>query len=588
MMKRGEMFRCRTGTAIHVFVLVALPLLGALGGGCRTSPPDLLESAEFQRLKDELLDPIPVDVMFGVVDPGGSEAEKLDGEDTYRVRPDCTLIREYLDTTVHGGNWFDKCAVLDRETSSDSSKPPPSGDGGPREDGKGSSRDSYLQAARRSGADYLVLLKPRDFVIRYKGSSDSLLWTVAVWCLFIPPSWWIPDETFSGDFTMDVELLRTGPSKASVPAPITFKKTITRNLTDFNRGWNLLDVLPFPGLISEGNYADAGSCMLEWFLFDFATSGFGQVLVALKEAEASKSALPPVKPPPVPRPTPRKKPPVAEKPPKEKPPEKPPVTEPPREKPPVEKPLPPRGYALIAGVAEYAASVGARGCRFGVEDAKAVDRFFGRVPPFSDDLKQMHTFLGPRAGRAAIEQAIQKILSAKPGRKDRILLYFSGCGTTRTGTDGKPHIHFVPADARDGTVASQLVSVHRAVQAFAKTGAGRVTVILDLAFGPRGLRSAGCVDSGKATAALGDLRKIAARRSGYALLVADDGSGEALELKRVQHGLFTGHLLSRLEQGEGGLGKLRAGITESVGSVAGFMAKKQTPVFAGKDSEVVK
>jgi len=539
---------------VHAQLLILT--LVAVAAGCKTTPPDPLESQRIIDLGKAWKEPVKYSVLFAIEEADVPPVEEVE-EASYRVRPDSALIEEYMWHVLEGKRWFTKAVLL-----RDSRKTPTS------------ARAYFLSETISRGADYLVLMSPGKFEVRYTGMSSSFIWGLLVWSLFVPPSWWIPDETFKGTFTVSVEVVDAKRNPGETREIFTISKDVTRNLNDFARGWKLTDFLPTPGLLFESNYVHAGSLLSEWFLHDFVIEVLEKLMPRFaeeKERERERTP-PPVKPPPGPPDTAphggRSPVPSGADPSKQPP-------------PPRTAPEGPRGYSLVAGVTAYPESE-RRGCSFCAQDAKALHAAFANIPAFSESAENMRILLDSKANRKNLQTAVRDIVSAEPGEKDVILVYFSGCGATLQGEGGGPATFLVPAGVEKADAPSELVPVEEICRDLSNTKAGRIIVILDAGFCGGRLRSMGSSGIETARDAVNALRRISEKREGFSLLLADDGSGEALELAGRKQGLFTAHLLDALKGGHFDPAAFGDHVSDAVQNEADLMARKQTPVIAVK------
>jgi hypothetical protein len=541
-----------------VFLVLMLGMLG-----CETSPPELGEAEPLKALRARWNEPVPIKVLFGVEETDGFVVQKTGEDDEYRVKPDSRSFFKAWDELVSGGPWFTQGTVsLDSRTGNEEEL---------EKDGEvlthitfeNTSRDVLLREARERGSEYLVLVRLHDAKISYLGASGSFIWSLVVWSLFIPPTWWIPDEAYEGSFAATIRILDLRKSEPEEVKSFTYKADIKRNLHDFSRGWNLGDILPFPGLISTGSYVDAERHLQDWFHYDFCPQALVKCCDFFRERydreraeeaerkrleaeEAARAAEP--RPLPKPKPKPLPKP----------------------------RPQPPRGFLLCAGVGAYPKG-DEKGCRFCPGDAQAVFQAFAALPPYSKSRAHTRLLEDGSANRAGVEKSLSAIFDRRPSRQDEVTLYFSGCGALEKS--GAAHrLVFVPHGETAKTAAQgRGISLEGLVDRLGRLPSGKKTLILDLGLSPQGLRSMVTQDGKAVAEALARLGKRAASHSNLVVLMADDGKGDALETASLSHGLFTGLLLENIKKGSSSAGELTRRLGDAVSSQAGFMARRQTP-----------
>ncbi|MCU0722217.1 MAG: hypothetical protein MUC63_01115, partial [Planctomycetes bacterium] len=158
----------------------------------------------------------------------------------------------------------------------------------------------------------------------------------------------------------------------------------------------------------------------------------------------------------------------------------------------------------------------------------------------------------------------------------------------RRPANGPPDIFFLPGGMPGHAGPADYLSLTEICGRLARTRAGKIVVILDLAFGPKTLRSEGEADAATVEEARTRLLNLVSGRGGFFLLMADDGSGEALEIGAWKSGLFTRFLLDALKNGKDRVMDLRKEVRAAVIQESSLRARTQTPVIAGASTESVK
>jgi hypothetical protein len=102
-------------------------------------------------------------------------------------------------------------------------------------------------------SDFLVFVRASNHRVKYHGRNRWWIPNLVVWFLVLVPSWWVPDETFAAELTVEVSVTETRTGK------IVFSKEINasaiRHLNDLDRGWSLLAIVD--NTLDEDNYREA-------------------------------------------------------------------------------------------------------------------------------------------------------------------------------------------------------------------------------------------------------------------------------------------------------------------------------------------
>jgi hypothetical protein len=438
---------------------------------------------------------------------------------------------------------FGKPAVLAAGRASPADAAPGAGGAGGGAERPGS--PAYA-AARRSalcveaaarGAELLLVPSLTRCEVAFDRRNPAWIWNVMLWLYLWFPAWFVQDEDFAAEATLEVTLVSVASERVVHRAEVSARHV--ESLDDFDRGWDFLGIFRFPGSISVDQLRK-----VEEVLLPHALRGLEKRLV-LELAQAWPRALA----------DPERREEIAR--------------------------ADASVVALLVGVGKYrddariAAPPGAAG---DVEALEALLREDLGVPA-----KNILRLEGRAATKYRIEQdGLADHLARRARPQDTVLLYFSGVGATAlpagagaAAPTGTPVL--LPHDADLADLARTAVPLEGIARALRGSPARRAIVIADAAFGPAagGTRSLrGAAAGPPPLASFAEATRAGEGRE--AVLLTATGGGEeagrgedAIDLPEARRGLFS-YLLC---EGARGRADADASGEVSVAELAAYVAR---------------
>ncbi|MHC5080150.1 MAG: caspase family protein [Planctomycetota bacterium] len=372
--------------------------------------------------------------------------------------------------------------------------------------------NAYLREARRKGLDLLLVLKPTQNRVAYKGHNAMYVPNLILWVLFWFPSWWIADEVFASEMTFEGSLIRVADGQEIHRG--SWKSQFECALDDFKRNWRFWGILRIPGALDTGDYEDVGQILgphaLNQAKIKIMKDLTGFVTTTLPSVRRRTPRVP-VKPKPENGGTPPK---------------------------PTERVTPTRRALVIGAGAFRDAAIPT--VRYAKQDAENVAGYLKTRGGFKAQDVQLLT--GPGATLARVREAVKTFAKAPGHDGDVRILYFAGRGLAQPGGSGT-QLSLALHDTRHAgrtQGAFPLADLWNSLSLCK----GKVRVILDTSFSgsgsPRGLGNPG-------TGTQEALTRMFASKKGWAFLYSAGEGGGALELEELSGGIFTHFLVKGLD-----------------------------------------
>jgi len=428
----------------------------------------------------------------------------------------------------------------------------------------------YLEEARRLGLDLLLVIKPLQNRVAYKGHGSMYAPSLALWILFWFPSWWVADEIFASEVAFEGSLFRVNDGRRLHQA--NWKGSFETALDDFQRNWRIWGILRIPGALDTEDYEQVGQILSPHAMNLSKIKAMNDLVGFVRTKWPALRSRP--------------KPPEGTKPVKPALPDTGPgnheekTPKPPRETP---KPVLPVRKALIIGAGDYRKEL-VPPVRFAHRDAEVFAGFLEKKGGFAK--KDLTVLVGSEATTKAVREALEAF-AAKPGNdEDLRVVYFSGRGMARP-SGSRAQLFLSLYDTDPAGPAGNALSIDDLADILSACK-GRVRLVLDTSFsGARASRGLGEAVPGAQEALDGRFGK----RKGWAVLYGSGEGGGALELEELPGGIFTHFLIEGLGGEADGDGKdgvtfpeIRQYLSQNVTSTADLLGESQSP-FAGTGDE---
>ena len=112
---------------------------------------------------------------------------------------------------------------------------------------------------------------------------------------------------------------------------------------------------------------------------------------------------------------------------------------------------------MVIGINNYSQEKGFDYLPYAVDDANAVKKFLINNLDFSED--KIFTLKNEEATKVAIEKLLGDELPRKVKENDRVILFFSGHGETRTTRKGKEYGYLIPVDGDEKALHATSISM---------------------------------------------------------------------------------------------------------------------------------
>ncbi|MHC4598324.1 MAG: caspase family protein [Planctomycetota bacterium] len=535
----------KTATIVTLTAGALIPLLA----GCSGLPSlDPFELPEGKAIKASVTAPDPARLGVAVAYPIEEWAKsKEDFGHAVKVKVDGASIRsEYADT-------FRRLGLFQAVEEV--------GNGAIHEKGR-----EYLADARNQDLDLLLVLRPKQNRVSYHGHNGNYVPSLILWVLFWFPSWWVADEVFASEVTLEGTLYRVKDGKTVHQQ--TWKGRFENGLDDFQRNWKIWGILRVPGALDTEDYEAVGDTLFPHALNLTKLKAMKDLTGFVKTAWPGlrRAGAGPVD--------------VAK--PKE-------GTKPPREGPTKEGPKPPvkpketvtpGRRALVIGAGDFR-NEKIPAVRFADKDAEV---FAESLRKSGYEEKNIRVLTGKDATLSVVRKALETF-AEKPGHPEDVrVLYFSGRGAGRSAGAGA-RLYLTLHDTDPAALQNTALSMTDLWRDLNRCQ-GKVRLILDTSFSgetaPRGFGAS-------LTGAQEALSRLFAVREGWAFLYGAGEGGGALELDELSGGIFTHFLLEGLSgkaETDGAEGvsvkEIQEYLAQNVTSTADLLGETQNPFVASK------
>ncbi|MBI5410522.1 MAG: SUMF1/EgtB/PvdO family nonheme iron enzyme [Nitrospirae bacterium] len=194
-----------------------------------------------------------------------------------------------------------------------------------------------------------------------------------------------------------------------------------------------------------------------------------------------------------------------------------------------------KSWAVVIGIDDYESIPQ---LRYAVADAKAV------AETLRQRGYQVSELYNQRATKDAIEGELTDKLAGRVGEQDRVVIFFSGHGETKTFKGGKPQGYLLPVGAKKEELGRTGIDMGRIRSLADLLPSKHVLFLVDVCYG--GI--AGTAFKSPKTYDADYLREIT-RERGRQLITAGGPGQEALEGPEWGHSVFTYYLLQGLNKG---------------------------------------
>ncbi|GAK61685.1 polysaccharide deacetylase [Candidatus Vecturithrix granuli] len=205
-----------------------------------------------------------------------------------------------------------------------------------------------------------------------------------------------------------------------------------------------------------------------------------------------------------------------------------------------------KSWAVIIGIDKYTqAKNGYDYLPYATRDAQAVKNYLIEKLGFSEN--RIFSLYDDNATKAQIERLLSDDLPSRINRKDRLLIYFSGHGETRTASNGEKYGYLVPVDGAK-EVSSSSISMGQIKEFLDLIPAKQILFIIDSCYS--GI--AGILSKGKKRDELTEENEAQIRlfieTVGRQIMTAGSSGEQAQMDKRWDdHSVFTYYLLKGLD-----------------------------------------
>jgi hypothetical protein len=393
--------------------------------------------------------------------------------------------------------------------------------------------DEFINQAAAKGADMLAVFTLKEYRVKYHGTNGAYFGSIALWVTLWWPSWFIADETYSSDISVELKMYavkRTEKREEPVDVHL-FTSSKQFDFDDFQRGFQFMDMWKL-GSLNDSTWNTVSTVAAPHSENDISL----QLLTYARSQEFRTKMLANVT--------------------KEEGP----------------------SMALVVGINDYGdPNVPNLSCA--EQDVRDVTNLIKKEGRFRADC--IETLTGKDATADAVRSKLDKIFDPEFAGRPEVFIFFACHGTV---AGDQPAFAFTGYKAADEKTA---VTLKEIAEYFDKLPVKQLEFIADAGFvrkeSARGLAEQAAADKIPNSA----LEQMTAA-PGRAIFLAAGFADSAAEMKQKEHGLFTFLVLRGLQGNADANGDGKVNLKElfdSVGADVERQAKllkvKQTPVLSG-------